>query len=173
MKNQTGSCQALAKLKRDVWQDPVVFIASGFGLGLMPVTPGSFATLGGLIVYFCIYHWPWWAYLAIFLLVTWLAIYLSDKLSKAYQLHDPTVVCLDEFSGILVTLFLVPPTWPYILAGFLLFRLFDIWKPWLVGIVDKSMDSGFGMVLDDIIAGIFAWIILQAIKLLISHHTLM
>jgi phosphatidylglycerophosphatase A len=157
---------ALIKLKSDVWQNPLVFIASGFGLGLMPITPGSFATLGGLIIYLCIAHWAWWAYLVVFFAVSWIAVYLSDRLSRAYHLHDPTVVCLDEFSGMLITLFLVPPTWPFILAGFVLFRLFDIWKPWIIGIVDKNMDSGFGMVLDDILAGIFAWIFLQAIEII-------
>lgn len=163
MSKHKDSIAALARLKRDVWRKPLVFIASGFGLGLMPLTPGSFASLGGLVIYFFIRHWPWWAYLLVFFFITWVAIVLSGRLSKAYQLHDPTVICLDEFSGMLITLFLVPVSWPYILAGFILFRLFDIWKPWIIGIVDKKMDSGFGMVLDDIIAGIFAWVVLQIV----------
>jgi len=172
VKNQQGSSQALKQLKRDVWRDPLVFVASGFGLGLMPLTPGSFATLGGLAIYFCIWHLPWWGYLIVLCLVTWLAIDLSDRLSKAYKLHDPTVVCLDEFAGMLLTLFLVPTHWYFIIAGFLLFRLFDIWKPWLVGIIDKKMDSGFGMVLDDLVAAVFAWIILQVINYLLNHSTM-
>jgi phosphatidylglycerophosphatase A len=172
VKNQQGLSQALQQLKSDVWQDPVVFIASGFGLGLMPLTPGSFATLGGLVIYFCIWHWPWWAYLIVSLLVSWIAVDLSDRLSKAYKLHDPTVVCLDEFAGILVTLFIIPTKWYFVLGGFLLFRLFDIWKPSIIGVIDRRMDSGLGMVLDDVVAGCFAWIVLQGLNLLIHHTSL-
>ncbi len=167
---------SLEKLKADVWKSPLVFMASGFGLGLMPLTPGSFATLGGLVIYFCICHWPWWAYVIILFLMSLLAVYVSDQVSRAYRLDDPTVVCLDEFAGILVALFLVPPTWPYVVTAFFLFRLLDIWKPWIIGWVDREVHSGFGMVLDDMIAGFFTWIIVQLVQmvnLLISHYYLL
>jgi phosphatidylglycerophosphatase A len=165
----SSESQALAKLKRDVWRKPLCFIGAGFGLGMIPFAPGTFATLGGAVIVLLIWHLIWWQYLAVLLVVTIISIWLSGRIARQYQLHDPTVICLDEFAGFLLTMFLVPPTWFYLIAGFALFRLFDIWKPWIIGIIDKRMDSGFGMVLDDLVAGLFAWVLLQVVA--VTHLT--
>ena len=157
--------QSLIQLKQDVWRDPRCFIAAGFGLGLLPLMPGTFATLGAVLVYLCIWQLHWLGYLVVLIVVTAVAIWLSHWCARRYQLHDPTAVCLDEFAGYLLTMFLVPTTVYYLLAGFVLFRFFDIAKPWVIGMVDRKMDSGFGMVLDDLLAGVFAWVVLQLVHI--------
>ena len=159
----------LKKLKRDVWRNPWVFIGSGFGIGLIPFAPGTFATMGGMVIYLLMARLVWWQYAWVATGVILLSISLSDYCSKKYKLHDPVIICLDEFAGFLVTMFLVPTSLSYLLGGFVLFRLFDIWKPWIIGTIDKKMDSGFGMVLDDLVAGFFAWVVLQVAALVVPH----
>ena len=75
-------------------------------------------------------------------------------------------MCIDEFAGFFVTMINAPHGWTWIVLGFLLFRLFDIWKPWPINFIDEKMHGGFGMVLDDIVAGIFAMFIIQLLHLI-------
>ena len=70
-------------------------------------------------------------------------------------------MCIDEFSGFFVTMIGAPVGWPWIILGFLLFRLFDIWKPWPISVIDEKVHGGFGMILDDVVAGVAAMICLQ------------
>lgn len=73
-------------------------------------------------------------------------------------------MCLDEFSGYFVTMCFAPKGWSWIISGFILFRIFDIWKPWPIRFVDKNIHGGFGMILDDVLAGIYSCIIIQILR---------
>ena len=150
-------------LPKKIWQDPWYFIGSGFGIGSIPGMPGTYATLAAIPFYLLMQKTSWWIYLII-LVVTfvWFAK-LSDRLSKEIGVPDHTGLVLDEFVGYWATMFLLPPTWFNIIAGFILFRLFDIWKPWPIGWLDKHIESGYGMMLDDVVAGVFANIVLQVL----------
>src|SRR5690606_4716231 len=97
----------------------------------------------------------------IILLSSWLAGYISKRIA----IHDHPGMCIDEFPGFFVTMINAPLGWGWVALGFVLFRLFDIWKPWPISYVDEKIHGGFGMILDDVIAGVFACIILQLIGL--------
>ena len=73
-------------------------------------------------------------------------------------------MCIDEFAGFFVTMINAPHGWMWVVTGFLLFRLFDIWKPWPINYIDENVQGGFGMILDDVVAGLFAMIIIQLLS---------
>jgi phosphatidylglycerophosphatase A len=83
-------------------------------------------------------------------------IWICDKTARDMQVHDDSSIVWDELAGMLITMILVPLTWQNLLAGFLLFRLFDILKPWPISYLDKHVHGGFGIMIDDVLAGIFA-----------------
>lgn len=86
--------------------------------------------------------------------------------------HDDASIVLDEVVGYLITMFVAPAGWAWVIAGFLAFRLFDVWKPFPISRVDRSLPGGLGTVLDDALAGVCAWALLQAAAFLIGASTL-
>ena len=151
-------------LPEKIWQDPWYFLGSGFGIGALPGMPGTYATLAAIPFYLVMQRWPWWIYLLVVIATFFLFGKLSGRISKEIGVPDHTGLVLDEFVGYWVTMFLLPPTWWNIIAGFILFRVFDIWKPWVIGWLDQHVESGYGMMLDDVVAGVFANIILQGVR---------
>lgn len=149
------------KLSTRVWQDPVYFIAFGFGTGLMPYMPGTWGTLAAFPIYYLLLDMPWSIYLAITLLAFALGVLVSEKVTKDLGIHDYKGIVWDEVVGYLLTMFLAPPGLAWMLLGFILFRIFDIWKPQPIGYIDKKVHGGLGIMLDDVMAAIPAWIILQ------------
>jgi phosphatidylglycerophosphatase A len=95
------------------------------------------------------------------------ASWLCDRLSRETQTQDHPGMCIDEFAGFFVTMIAAPAGWLWIVAGFALFRLFDIWKPWPISWADENIHGGFGMVFDDVLAGIYALVIIQISFLLL------
>lgn len=150
-------------LPAKIWQDPWYFIGSGFGIGAIPGMPGTYATLAAIPFYLLMAHWSWYWYLLVVVISFFAFGYLSGKISDEIGVPDHTGLVLDEFVGYWVALFLLPPTWWNIIAGFVLFRVFDIWKPGPIGWLDKKVENGYGMMLDDVLAGVFANIILQVV----------
>lgn len=150
-----------------MWTNPLHFIAFGFGSGAMPFAPGTFGTLVGVVFYLLIAHQPLVIYLTITLFAIAVSSWICDKVSKEISVHDHQGMSLDEVVGFLVTMIGVPHKFIWIALGFGLFRLFDIWKPWPIGFVDRKVDGGFGMILDDVLAGVYACLILQLITRLI------
>jgi len=146
-----------------VWQKLTYFIGFGFGTGTLPIAPGTFGTLIAIPLYLLLRPLPWPAYVAIVLLLTLASMWLCDKLSKEIHVHDHQGMNLDEIIGFLITMIYAPTHWVWIVIGFGLFRLFDIWKPWPIGFLDAKIHGGFGMVLDDVVAGIYSLIVLQAL----------
>ncbi|MBL4822114.1 MAG: phosphatidylglycerophosphatase A [Colwellia sp.] len=144
---------------------PIQFLALGFGSGLAPIAPGTFGTLAAIPVFLLLTMLlPTPLSYAIAVIVMALAgIYICGKAADDAGVHDHPAIVWDEFVGFFITMFMVPVSWQSILVGFLLFRLFDIIKPWPISFIDKKMTGGLGIMLDDVLAGIFALLIMQLI----------
>src|SRR5436190_22101927 len=137
-----------------VWQDPLYFIAFGFGSGAMPFAPGTFGTLMAIPFYLAMRPLSPVPYLLLLIAITISSMWLCDKVSKETHTHDHSGMCLDEFVGYLVTMFAAPKGFIWILIGFGLFRFFDIVKPWPIDYVATHVKGGVGMILDDVLAGV-------------------
>ena len=140
---------------------PIHLFSLGFGSGLSPIMPGTTGTLcGGLLYWFLpVPDWP--LYLAILVVSFLCGNWICDVTAKALHVPDHPAIVWDEIVGYWITMFMVPKTWYWSLSGFLLFRLFDIWKPWPVSLADKRVHGGFGIMLDDLVAALFSLIIIQ------------
>ncbi|WDE03926.1 phosphatidylglycerophosphatase A [Thalassomonas viridans] len=144
--------------------DPVQFLALGFGSGLAPKAPGTFGTLAAIPVYLLMaYYLPVAGYAALTLLMALAGIYICQQAADAAGVHDHPAIVWDEIVGYLITMLMVPLSWQTVAAGFVLFRLFDIFKPWPISIADKKVHGGLGIMLDDVLAGIFAFLVMQLI----------
>jgi phosphatidylglycerophosphatase A len=142
---------------------PVNFLALGFGSGLMPWMPGTFGTVAAIPVYLLVAQLPLTAYLALTLALFLVGIYLCGSAARAAGVHDHPAIVWDEIVGFLITMIAIPPSWHAVLAGFLLFRLFDILKPWPIRLLDRYVKGGFGIMIDDVVAGLFALAGLQVL----------
>ena len=142
---------------------PFGWIATGLGSGLAPKAPGTFGTLAALVVWwFALRGLAWPMYLAVVAVVFALGIAASNWTARRINRSDPGLIVIDEFIGLWLALFALPGvSWPWIVAGFALFRLFDIAKPWPVGWADRRVKGGLGVMLDDALAGAMAWAVLQ------------
>lgn len=145
---------------RSIWQNPLHFIAFGFGSGAMPYAPGTFGTLASIPFYLLFQHWVEWAYIILTCVMVVIGIYVCGRTCREIGVHDHPGAVFDEFVGFFVTMSTAPLGWIWIIIGFSLFRLFDIWKPIPIGWIDKNMKGGFGIVLDDVVAGIYAAIVI-------------
>lgn len=159
-------------------RNPIHLIAAGFGSGLAPRAPGTFGSLAALL--------PWWPLHWLTPLYYWLVvamgfligIYVCGKTARDLRTHDHGAIVWDEFIGLWITLggitlggttlAWVPAQWQWIIAGFLLFRLFDIWKPWPISWCDRNIHGGFGIMLDDVLAGALAAAVLAAASRLLA-----
>lgn len=148
-----------------IWQNPWHFIAAGFGSGAMPIIPGTFGTLMAIPFYLLMKDFSFQLYLVITIIFCIFSMYLSDKVAKEINVHDHPGMNIDEFAGFFATMLFVPATPYYIIAGFILFRIFDILKPFPINWIDQHVHGGFGIVLDDIVAGIVSGLVLVVFKL--------
>jgi phosphatidylglycerophosphatase A len=148
-------------IPKSIWQNPLHFIAFGFGTGAIPIAPGTFGTLLAIPFYLFLQLLNPTQYIAMVGLLTVISIFICDRVSKDIQVHDHPGMNLDEFIGFFITMIYVPSSWYTILLGFLLFRLFDIWKPFPIRWVDRKVSGGFGVIFDDVLAGIFACVVLH------------
>lgn len=139
----------------------VHFLAFGLGSGAAPKAPGTFGTLAAIPLYLLLAQLPLAMYLVTVFLAFALGVYLCGQASRDMGVHDHGGIVWDEFVGFWITMIALPVHWAWILAGFILFRFFDIIKPWPIGWFDKRVHGGVGIMIDDVIAGIFALIILQ------------
>jgi phosphatidylglycerophosphatase A len=154
-------------LQAKVLKHPVHFLALGFGSGLSPRAPGTAGTLVAIIPYLFFSQFPLEIYLALLLFSFGLGIYLCGESAKLLGVHDHGGIVWDEFVGFWICMLAAPPGLLWIVLGFLLFRLFDILKPFPINYLDKHLGGGLGIMVDDAIAGTFAWFCLQLIALLI------
>ncbi len=141
--------------------NPVHLLAFGFGSGLSPKAPGTVGTLAAIPFYLILREFSLPVYMAIVAVASLVGIYLCGKTSEDMGVHDHGGIVWDEFCGFWITMLAAPAGWQWIVVGFLLFRLFDIWKPWPIRTIDEKVHGGFGIMLDDLIAGTYALIVLQ------------
>jgi len=149
-----------------VWRNPVHFFAFGFGSGASPYAPGTIGTLVAIPLYLLMMHLSLWVYLILVVVIVVVGIWLCDVTSRDLGVHDHSGIVWDEIAGYLITMAAAPQGIGWILIGFILFRFFDILKPWPISRIDKQVQGGWGIMLDDILAGIFSWLTLQAAFLL-------
>jgi phosphatidylglycerophosphatase A len=152
---------------REICAHPVHLLAFGFGAGLAPKAPGTFGTLVGVLAYLPLQSLSLPAYVSITALLCAAGVWICGKSAERLGIHDHPGIVWDEIAGLLITMTAAPAGWIWIAVGFVLFRLFDILKPWPIRIVDRRIKGGFGIMLDDILAGLFASAVLQSIQLVL------
>lgn len=144
---------------------PLHWVSFGLGSGLAPFAPGTWGTLPALLIYYLVSDWPLWWYLALIAVLTLIAIKACDFTSKALGEHDHSSIVIDEIVGMLIVLIPLLGSdwhWGWVALAFVLFRIFDILKPPPIAALDRNIRNGFGIVLDDVMAAIYALIALQS-----------
>ena len=141
----------------ELFRDPRLLLAFGFGSGLSRIMPGTCGTLAALPFYYLMSSLPWFVYAAVILVAFFVGNHLCGYAAKKLNVHDHGGIVWDEFVGMWITLFLIPMSWHAVLIGFVLFRIFDMLKPWPISLADKHVHGGFGIMFDDVLAGIAAW----------------
>lgn len=144
---------------------PIVatIVATALGAGFAPRAPGTFGTLVAVPLAWGLGLLPGWAFFAGLAIVTWVGTWAAGAFCAGSGTHDDQRVVIDEVAGYLLTLALVPKTAPYLASAFLLFRCFDILKPWPIRWVDRTVKGGFGVMADDLAAGVAAALVLAAL----------
>ncbi|WP_349431115.1 phosphatidylglycerophosphatase A [Methylomarinum sp. Ch1-1] len=143
-----------------IMKDPLMLLGFGFGSGLSKYMPGTFGTLAALPLYGLLIQTNAWVYSALTIVVVLAGIKICAHAAEKLEVHDFGGIVWDEIAGLLITMWFVPFSWPALAAGFVLFRLFDIVKPWPIQWADRKVDGGLGIMLDDVLAGLFAALIL-------------
>ncbi len=150
-------------LTKKTFTHPAYFCAMGFGSGLSRWMPGTMGSLVAIPIYLFYSQFGTFSELGIILLGLGFGIWLCDWVAKDMAIKDPGSIVWDEFVGMWITLFMLPAGWYWLIVAFALFRFFDIVKPWPVSWLDKHLAGGFGIMLDDVAAGIYSLVIIQSI----------
>ncbi|MCY7295883.1 phosphatidylglycerophosphatase A family protein [Alteromonas sp. a30] len=137
------------------------FLGFGFGTGLAPFAPGTFGSLAALPIILLLQFHPWWSYLIVTTLAVSYGVIICQRVADDLGVHDHPAIVWDEIAGMLITFIAIPLTPLTLLLGFVLFRFFDIVKPFPIRFIDKKVEGGLGIMLDDVIAGIFAAVALR------------
>jgi len=152
------------KIDPELLKDPIHCLALGFGTGLAAKAPGTFGTLVGIPLFLIMQSLPVAIYCLNTIILFLVGIWICDRTARELGVHDHPGIVWDEVVGYLVTMIMAPTGWLWIIVGFVLFRIFDIWKPWPIRIIDQQVSGGFGIMFDDLIAGIFALISLHILS---------
>lgn len=146
---------------------PAHLIAFGFGSGLARFGPGTFGTLAAIPIFSITYPWLSDGWYALMLVAAFLGgIWTCERTSRALGVHDHGGIVVDEIVAFMIVLFMIPQTLVWQVAGFLLFRLFDIWKPLHIRHLDATVGGGLGIMLDDLVAAFYTLLVLAAWKAL-------
>ncbi len=155
--------EVISKLNfRYLLKHPGAFLAFGFGSGLSPVMPGTLGTLAAIPLYVVMAQLPLALYVALVGVAAFVGVYLCGRTSTQLGLHDHPGIVWDEFVGFWITMALAPQSWHWLITGFVIFRIIDIVKPWPISLADKHVHGGFGIMLDDVLAGFASLACLQA-----------
>ncbi len=139
----------------------IILIATGCYSGYLPKAPGTWGSLVGLLLFFLLHSLNLEIYLAVVAGIFVIGTFAAGETEKILDRKDPGLVVIDEIVGMLVTMTAVPATPLAMVLGFTLFRLFDILKPFPIRLVDQRFHGGLGIMLDDILAGIYSLVIMQ------------
>ena len=148
--------------KFNLW-NPVHFVALGFGSGLLKPAPGTWGTLAGVPIYIWLSSFSLVTYLLVTAFAFLIGIWLCDITCRDAGVHDHGAIVWDEIVGLLITMAAVPYSWSSLVLGFLLFRLFDILKPWPISVIDNHVKGGLGIMFDDVVAAFFSLAIIQTV----------
>lgn len=156
-------------------REPVHLIAFGFGSGLSPWAPGTFGTLIAIPIVLFVMQFGLLAHLGFAIFASLFGIYVCGESARRLDVHDHPGIVWDEITGFALTMLTVPANSAgggsrliyWTVAGFTLFRVLDIWKPWPIREADHSLRGGLGIMLDDILAGIFAAAILLGLRMIL------
>ena len=145
-------------------RNPVLLLAFGFGSGLSPKAPGTAGSLLAILAFpaLALLPLPW--YLLVLAVTIVGGVWVCGRAASTLGVHDHGGIVLDEIAGVWLAMATFPATWPWMLAGFVLFRLFDILKPWPISLLDRRVPGGLGIMVDDVLAGVFAWLILAVTR---------
>jgi phosphatidylglycerophosphatase A len=145
-------------------RDPVQLLALGFGSGLVPVAPGTAGSLIGLAAATLVAQGGMWVAASITALVVLAGWWICGEGARRLGVHDHPAIVWDEIAGMMIAMLAAPRGWPWALLSFALFRGFDIIKPWPIRQVDHAMRGGAGIMLDDVMAGILAALVLLLVR---------
>ncbi|MFH0264687.1 phosphatidylglycerophosphatase A [Vibrio rumoiensis] len=158
-------------IERIKLSNPWHLLAVGFGSGLSKIVPGTMGTLASIPFYLLLVQLPPLAYGIVVIIAALVGITICQKTSDDMQVHDHGAIVWDEFVGFWITMSVVPLMglphydWQTLLIGFVLFRIFDMVKPWPISLLDRHVHGGFGIMIDDVLAGVFAAISLWLLVL--------
>lgn len=133
----------------------ILFFTSNAGLGYAPVASGTFGTLAGIPAFYLLAGLPAGLYALTWTALLFLSFWAADAAGKIYGVADDGRIVIDELVGYLVTVAFLPFSWPAALLGFVLFRIFDVFKLPPASWFDRKMKNGIGVVLDDVVAGLY------------------
>ncbi|MET0378384.1 MAG: phosphatidylglycerophosphatase A [Spongiibacteraceae bacterium] len=145
-------------------RNPIHLLACGFGSGLAPKAPGTFGTLAAFPLWYLLQMLSWPQYWVVVVAAFALGVFVCGRTAGDMGVHDHGALVWDEFVGLWVALACVPLDWFWIVLGFILFRVFDIWKPWPIRWFDRNLKGGLGVMTDDVVAGLLVLIILALLK---------
>ena len=151
-------------LSASLLRDPVHLFALGFGSGLAPVAPGTFGSVVGVVFALALVPLGFTSAALVTLIATAAGLWICGESARRLGVHDHPGIVWDEITGMMIAMLAAPLNWWGVLCAFALFRLFDIWKPWPIREVDHGMPGGAGIMLDDVMAGIFAAIVLLLLR---------
>ena len=149
-------------------RSPTLLLAFGFGSGLSPKAPGTVGTVAAIPLWWLLAQLPLQSYLLIVALAAIVGIVICGRAAEKLGVHDHGGIVWDEFVGFWIAMAALPVTWNSLLFGFVLFRLFDILKPWPISWLDKKVSGGFGIMIDDVIAGLAAAAVIYVAGMLVA-----
>ena len=143
----------------------IVLLATWWGVGFCPLAPGTLGTLAAIPLFLILSLFPLWLYLLCVFGLALLACWVAGRGEVIFGGHDPHAIVIDEVVGFLAVMIALPPTWPSLLAGFILFRAFDVIKPPPIRFLERTVPGGYGVVIDDVMAALYAHIALRILFL--------
>jgi len=146
----------------------IMALATGFYVGLIPKAPGTWGSLAAFLPWFFLKDLPLPAYLAVLLFVFTVGFFVSGSAEKILDHADAGPIVIDEILGMFITLTLAPPYPAAWILGFILFRLFDIFKPFPASWFDQRIHGGIGIMMDDVVAGLYSLAALQLLWIVIK-----
>ena len=149
-------------------RDPLMLLALGFGSGLLPRAPGTWGTVVGCALFAVLAPLGLPAMIGITAAAIVVGVPLCTVAAQRLGVHDHPAIVWDEIAGVMLALLFVPLTWFWVVAAFLLFRLLDVAKPWPIGWLDRRVSGGFGIMLDDVLAGAATGLALMGLVLLLN-----
>lgn len=147
-------------------RNPWHLLATGFGSGLSPIVPGTMGSIAAIPFWYLLTFLPLQIYSLVVMFGICIGVYICRRTARDMGTHDHGSIVWDEFIGMWITLMAIPAmTWQWVLAGFVVFRIFDMWKPWPVHASESWLPGGYGIMIDDVMAGLQALLVMWLLQL--------